>query len=196
MLIKRTAHTCIAILAAFGVAASAYAGDSKPACCAPTEEVKHDDDHKHDDHAGHDHGGGLFDVVKKAGDLNTFAAALGQAELEETLSHDQWTLFAPTDEAFAKLPPETLDLLLKPENKNKLKAVLLAHVTKGAVPGNTIKADPTKVKSEAGSELTIVRDAAGNLTVNGANVVKADTPASNGIIHTIDTVIIPPGVID
>jgi uncharacterized surface protein with fasciclin (FAS1) repeats len=190
------------LIPAFAVSVT-FAGDGKPACCGTTEEVKHvddkhddkKDDHKHDDHAGHDHGGGLFDVVKKDGSFNTLAAALGQAELEETLSHDEWTLFAPTDEAFAKLPQDKLDALLNPDNKAKLKALLLAHVVKGALPAAKIESS-VNLKSESGSELAIKKDAAGAVIVGAAKVVKADIAATNGVIHAIDQVIIPAGLLD
>ncbi|HRK31062.1 MAG TPA: fasciclin domain-containing protein, partial [Tepidisphaeraceae bacterium] len=128
--------------------------------------------------------------------LNTLAAALGQAELEEVLSHDEWTLFAPTDEAFAQLPAEKLDFLLQPENKEKLKALLLAHVVEGAHASASATTEPKPIKSAQGAELQLSKAANGKMQISTASVVEADIVATNGVIHTIDAVIMPAGLID
>ena len=99
-----------------------------------------------------------------------------------------FTVFAPTDEAFAKLPAGTVENLLKPENKDKLIAILTYHVLSGKVMAADVKtSDPKTVN---GKELAIKVDA-GKVTVGAANVVKTDIAASNGVIHVIDTVLLP-----
>ena len=133
----------------------------------------------------------IVETAVAAGSFNTLAKALQAAGLVETLKGTgPFTVFAPTDEAFAKLPAGTLESLLKPENKAKLQAVLTYHV----VPGKVMAADVTKktsAKTVEGSDIRItVRD--GSVHVNDATVVKADVAASNGVIHVIDAVILPP----
>ena len=99
-----------------------------------------------------------------------------------------FTVFAPTDEAFAKLPAGTVDSLLKPENKDKLTAILTYHVLAGKVMAADVKT--MSAKTVNGKEVAIKVDA-GKVTVGAANVVKTDVAASNGVIHVIDTVLIP-----
>jgi uncharacterized surface protein with fasciclin (FAS1) repeats len=99
-------------------------------------------------------------------------------------------VFAPTDAAFAKLPAGTVESLLKPENKAKLTAILTYHVVPGAVKAEQVtKLDEAKTVNGA---MVKVSTAHGKVMINDANVVKADIPASNGVIHVIDTVILPP----
>ena len=116
--------------------------------------------------------------------------ALKAAGLVETLKGPgPFTVFAPTDEAFAKLPAGTLESLLKPENKSKLAGILTYHV----VPGKLMAADVVKLTSEKtvnGQSVKITVDG-GKVKVNDANVVKADVAASNGVIHVIDAVLLP-----
>ena len=132
----------------------------------------------------------IVDVAVSAGQFETLAAALQAAELVDTLKGDgPFTVFAPTDEAFAKLPAGTVEHLLKPENREQLINVLTYHV----VPGKVAAADVVKI-SEAttvqGSNIEIaVVD--GSVLVDNATVVKTDIEASNGIIHVIDNVILP-----
>jgi uncharacterized surface protein with fasciclin (FAS1) repeats len=132
----------------------------------------------------------IVDTAVGAGNFKTLAAALQAAGLVETLKGDgPFTVFAPTDEAFAKLPAGTVENLLKPENREKLKAVLTYHV----VPGKVTAAQVTKLKSAKtvqGSDVRISASA-GKVKVDDATVVKADVMASNGVIHVIDTVILP-----
>jgi uncharacterized surface protein with fasciclin (FAS1) repeats len=125
-----------------------------------------------------------------AGSFTTLAKALDAAGLVGTLEgKGPFTVFAPTDEAFAKLPAGTLEMLLKPENKAKLQRILTYHV----VDGKVMASDVVKMysaKAVSGDTMTIVtRD--GGVTVDGANVVKTDIPASNGVIHVIDAVLLP-----
>jgi uncharacterized surface protein with fasciclin (FAS1) repeats len=132
----------------------------------------------------------IVDTAVAAGGFNTLATALKAAGLVETLKGPgPFTVFAPTDEAFAKLPAGTLESLLKPENKAKLAGILTYHV----VPGKVMAADVVKLtgaKTVNGQSVKIaVKD--GKVTVDGANVVKTDVAASNGVIHVIDAVILP-----
>ena len=132
----------------------------------------------------------IVDTAVAAGSFKTLAMALQAADLVETLKGaGPFTVFAPTDEAFAKLPAGTLEALLKPENKSKLRRILTAHV----VAGKVMAADAVKLgsaKAVSGDTLTIAsRD--GGVTVDGAKVVKTDLAATNGVIHVIDSVILP-----
>jgi transforming growth factor-beta-induced protein len=134
----------------------------------------------------------ILETAKAAGSFTTLAAAIQAAGLEETLAGPgPFTVFAPTDDAFAKLPAGTVDNLLKPENKAKLVAVLTYHVVPGNLPAKDVVA-ATKLKTVQGQELTIKVDGA-NVTVDGAKVLKTDVVASNGVIHVIDSVVLPPG---
>jgi len=134
----------------------------------------------------------IVDTAVAAGSFNTLAKALTAAGLVETLKGaGPFTVFAPTDEAFAKLPAGTVESLLKPENKDKLRRLLTYHV----VSGKVMAADAMKVKSAkavSGDTITVATKG-GGVTVDSANVVKADIAASNGVIHVIDSVIMPKG---
>ena len=135
----------------------------------------------------------IVDTAVGAGTFKTLAAALGAADLVSTLKGSgPFTVFAPTDEAFAKLPAGTVETLLKPENKDKLKEILLLHV----VPGTVYAADVVKLteaKTAGGKTVSISTDGGVKVgTATGkANVVKTDIKASNGVIHVIDSVILP-----
>jgi uncharacterized surface protein with fasciclin (FAS1) repeats len=133
--------------------------------------------------------GDIVAVASGAGNFKTLVAAVKAAGLVETLQgKGPFTVFAPTDEAFAKLPAGTVEDLLKPENKEKLVAILTYHVLPAKVMAADVKT--MMAKTVNGKELNIkVED--GKVTVNGANVIKADVAASNGVIHVIDTVLIP-----
>ena len=135
----------------------------------------------------------VVDTAVGAGSFNTLAKALEAAGLVATLKGaGPFTVFAPTDEAFAKLPAGTLETLLKPENKQKLQRILTYHV----VAGKVAAAEVTKMKSAktvSGDTITI-HAADGAVRVDDARVVKADVMASNGVIHVIDTVILPKGL--
>ena len=122
--------------------------------------------------------------------LSTLVAALKAAGLVETLQGDgPFTVFAPTNEAFAALPAGTLDMLLMPENKDQLIAILTYHVVSGKVMSTDLS-DGMMAATVNGAEVTITT--AGGAKVNGANVVMADVEASNGVVHVIDAVILPP----
>ncbi len=138
-------------------------------------------------------GGKKADIVQtavEAGSFNTLVAAVKAAGLVETLQGPgPFTVFAPTDEAFAKLPAGTVENLLKPENKSKLVAILTYHVVPGKVMSKDIAGKKTMAKSVEGSEIDV--DATNGVKVDDAKVVKADIETSNGVIHVIDTVIMP-----
>jgi uncharacterized surface protein with fasciclin (FAS1) repeats len=134
----------------------------------------------------------IVDTAVSAGSFKALAAALGAADLVDTLKGaGPFTVFAPTDEAFAKLPEGTVDDLLKPENKEKLAGILTYHVLSGEVMASTVVTmDGKKAKTVNGAEVTIgVKD--GKVTVDDANVVTTDVKASNGVIHIIDSVMLP-----
>lgn len=128
----------------------------------------------------------IVDTAVGAGNFKTLAAALQAAGLVDTLKGPgPFTVFAPTDEAFAKVPKADLDALLK--DKAKLTAVLTYHVVAGKVMAKDVKAG--KVKSVQGSELTLATS--GGVTVDGAKVSAADIVADNGVIHVVDSVLLP-----
>ena len=164
---KITSLLIVAVLAAAPLAASAGGHSSPP--------MKKD----------------IVDTAVAAGSFNTLAAALGAAGLIDTLKGSgPFTVFAPTDDAFAKLPAGTVDNLLKPENIDQLKAILTYHVVSGKIMAADIGsgAKPTTLQ---GSTIDVVASK-GGVTVNGANVISADVEASNGVIHVIDAVLLPP----
>jgi uncharacterized surface protein with fasciclin (FAS1) repeats len=133
----------------------------------------------------------IVDTAIEADGFKTLVAAVQAAELVDTLKGEgPFTVFAPTDEAFAKLPEGTLDELLKPENRDQLTAILTYHV----VPGKVMAADVVNLDSAVtvqGGEAAIAVDGA-NVKVNDANVTATDIECSNGVIHVIDAVILPP----
>lgn len=133
----------------------------------------------------------IVETAVGAGDFKTLAAALQAAGLVEALKGEgPFTVFAPTDEAFSKLPAGTVEELLKPENKEKLRAVLLYHV----VPGKVTAADVLKLNGKEAKTLQggkVKMRAGGGVTVDNAKVLKTDVMATNGIIHVIDTVLMP-----
>lgn len=136
------------------------------------------------------HSKDIVDTAVSAGSFTTLVAAVQAAGLVDTLKGaGPFTVFAPTDEAFAKLPAGTVDDLLKPENKAKLTAILTYHV----VPGKVMSSDLSngmKAATVQGAEVTIMTE--GGVKVNEASVVTPDIAASNGVIHVIDSVIMPP----
>lgn len=135
----------------------------------------------------------IVDTAVGAGSFKTLAAALGAADLVATLKGPgPFTVFAPTDDAFAKLPAGTVETLLKPENKEKLKEILLLHV----VPGSVYAADVVKLKEAktAGGKTVSISTEGGvkvGTATGKATVTKTDIKASNGVIHVIDSVILP-----
>lgn len=132
----------------------------------------------------------VVETAMGAEGFKTLVAAVKAAGLVETLQGEgPFTVFAPTDEAFKKLPDGTVEDLLKPENKEKLVQILTYHV----VPGNVMAADVVKLdeaKTVQGQKV-MIKTEDGNVMINGAKVIKADIKCSNGVIHVIDTVILP-----
>jgi uncharacterized surface protein with fasciclin (FAS1) repeats len=136
------------------------------------------------------HGKDIVDTAVGAGSFNTLVAAVQAADLVDTLKGEgPFTVFAPTDEAFAKLPAGTVEDLLKPENKEKLQTILLYHV----VPGKVMAADVVKVKSaKTANEMELKVMVDGDMVkINDSQVVQTDIMTSNGVIHVIDTVLLP-----
>jgi len=131
----------------------------------------------------------IVDTALSAGNFSTLAAALGAAGLIEALKSDgPFTVFAPTDEAFAKIPPQTLGELLQPENKERLTAILTYHV----VPGKVTARDVANLNSAItlqGQALKISKQ--DGVQINNAKVIAPDIEATNGVIHVIDTVLMP-----
>jgi uncharacterized surface protein with fasciclin (FAS1) repeats len=135
----------------------------------------------------------IVDTAIAAGSFTTLAKALQAADLVDTLKgKGPFTVFAPTDEAFAKLPAGTLDELIKPENKEKLQRLLTYHVVGGRV-GSAQMVKMTTAKAVSGDAIHI-KTSGTTLMVDNATVVKSDVPASNGVIHVIDAVIMPDSV--
>ena len=135
----------------------------------------------------------ILEVASETESLSTLATAVEAADLEATLqSEGPYTVFAPTNEAFDALPEGVLEMLLMPENKEKLVAVLTYHV----VPGEVMSDDITKsmkAKTVQGSNASVMVDGK-SVMIDNAEVVKADIDASNGVVHVIDEVILPPSV--
>jgi uncharacterized surface protein with fasciclin (FAS1) repeats len=132
----------------------------------------------------------IVDTAVAAGSFKTLAKALEAADLVDTLKgKGPYTVFAPTDEAFAALPASTLEDLLKPENKAKLRRILTYHVVQGRVPASEVVKLRT-AKAVSGDTIDITANG-GTVMVDGARVLKTDIGASNGVIHVIDAVILP-----
>ena len=132
----------------------------------------------------------IIDTALSAGNFSTLAAALGAAGLIETLRGDgPFTVFAPTDEAFSKIAPETLSELLKPENKAKLTAILTYHVVSGRVTGD--EATDLKSATSLQGQTLRINSTKDGLKINDAKVLTPDVEATNGVIHIIDTVLLP-----
>lgn len=132
----------------------------------------------------------IVDTAVAAGQFNTLVAAVKAAGLVDTLKGaGPFTVFAPTDEAFAKLPKGTVEMLLKPENKDKLVKILTYHVVSGKVTA----ADVVKLKTAKTVQggLLNIKVKGSNVMVNDSNVIKTDIGTSNGVIHVVDTVILP-----
>ena len=132
----------------------------------------------------------IVDTAVAAGNFKTLVAAVQAAGLVDTLKgKGPFTVFAPTDEAFAKLPAGTVEDLLKPENKEKLVGILTYHVIPGKVMSGDIAGKKADVATVQGSKLSV--DATSGVKVDDASVTTADIETSNGVIHVIDTVVLP-----
>ncbi len=136
----------------------------------------------------------IVETAQGAGTFNTLLAAAQAAGLADALATGKnLTVFAPTDEAFAKLPAGTVDNLLKPENKDQLVAILSYHVLPRKLASSQMMAGPFHVRTlkSSGDRLLAVTKGANGVTIDSANVVKADIMTDNGIIHVIDSVMLP-----
>ena len=132
----------------------------------------------------------IVETAVAAGSFNTLVAAVQAADLVDTLKSDgPFTVFAPTDEAFAELPEGTVESLLQPENKDKLVAILTYHVVPGKVMSGDVIGQRVSPETVQGRPLAI--NAKDGVMVNDARVVAADIEATNGVIHVIDTVLLP-----
>ena len=137
------------------------------------------------------HASDIVETAIEAGNFNTLVAAVEAAGLVEVLSGDgPFTVFAPTDEAFAALPEGTIEMLLEPENVEQLVAILTYHVVPGEVPASAAAGSVVELETVQGQAVT-VDGTGGGVTVDGANVIATDIAADNGIIHVIDAVILP-----
>lgn len=134
----------------------------------------------------------IVDTAVAAGSFSTLVAAVTAADLVETLKGEgPFTVFAPNDAAFAALPAGTVEDLVKPENKDKLTAILTLHVLAGAVHAADIAGSTSSPETVNGE--TIAVDGTDGVTVNGAKVIAADIACTNGVIHVIDAVLLPKG---
>jgi uncharacterized surface protein with fasciclin (FAS1) repeats len=130
----------------------------------------------------------IVDTAVEAGSFETLVAAVKAADLVDTLKGEgPFTVFAPTDDAFAELPEGTVSSLLEPENKDKLTAILLYHVAAGAVTSDQIQ--DGELETVGGESVDLSTE--NGVQVNDANVIKADIEADNGVIHVIDQVLLP-----
>lgn len=150
------------------------AGIAAAAACSPMMESEPD----------------IVDIASSNGNFNTLVAAVTAAGLVDTLKGDgPFTVFAPTDEAFAALPAGTVDTLLLPENKDQLVAILTYHVVPGAVTSDQLAGQHIDVATVNGAEVRV--NGSNGVKVNDATVTTADIIASNGVIHVIDSVLLP-----
>ena len=132
----------------------------------------------------------IVEAAEHLGTFNTLVAAIDEADLKDTLMGDgPYTVFAPSDEAFKELPAGTVENLLKPENKEKLQAILKYHVVPGKVKAAQVMS-MSEAKTVEGSDV-MVSVKGGDVMIDDAKVVKADVPVKNGVIHVIDKVIMP-----
>jgi len=144
--------------------------------------------------AAHASAANVVETAAQAGTFKTLLAAAQAAGLADALATTKnITVFAPTDEAFAKLPAGTVESLLKPENKDKLVAILTYHVLQRELAANQMLAGPFHVRTlkSTGDRTLAITKGAGGVSVDNAKVVKADIVTDNGIIHVIDTVLLP-----
>jgi len=192
--LRRTAIAVVTAATAFTLVAcsssseeTATAETSVAASEAPADEAMEETDEMTEETSA----GTIVDVASATDGFSTLVAAVTAADLAGTLSGEgPFTVFAPTDEAFAALPEGVLDALLLPENKDVLAKILTYHV----VAGQVLAADVTDGDVPTVEGQTIALSTADGVTVNGAKVIQADVMADNGVIHVIDAVILPPDV--
>jgi uncharacterized surface protein with fasciclin (FAS1) repeats len=187
---RRTALVAVAAAATLTLVACGSSTDeaTSDSTAAVSEEMIDDSGEMAVDPA---EAGTIVDIAATTEGFSTLVAAVTAADLVDTLnSEGPYTVFAPTDEAFAALPPGLLEALLLPENKDALVKILTYHV----VPGQVMAADVTDGEAGTVEGQNVTFSTVDGVTVNGANVIQADVVASNGVIHVIDAVIVPPDV--
>ncbi|MFK7906167.1 MAG: fasciclin domain-containing protein [Chitinophagales bacterium] len=172
----------------FAICIAFCSSTSVEAQCSASKSYSHNTSNNH-----HRSSADIVDIAASSDNLSTLVAAVKAAGLVETLQSDgEFTVFAPTNEAFAALPPGTLESLLKPENKDQLIAVLTYHVLPTKVRSNDLF-DGVKVETVQGSDVK-ANVYANAIKINDATVLQADVNASNGVVHIIDKVILPPSI--
>ena len=193
---KMRRTTLAAVVAVVGLTLAACGGSTDEAA-TETAETTSEEMAAEDTEAGMEEEveeagpGTVVDVASNTAGFSTLVAAVTAADLVDTLNGEgPFTVFAPTDDAFAALPPGVLDALLLPENKEVLTKILTYHV----VPGQVMAADVTDGDVATVEGQTVTLSTADGVTVNGATVIQADVVADNGVIHVIDAVILPPDV--
>jgi len=133
---------------------------------------------------------GMIDTIQDSGTFNTFTGSLKAVGAAELLAGPgPFTIFAPTDDAFTKIPRENLERLLRPENRDTLRKIILSHIVAGRVTARDVLGKRLEAATMNGTSVLI--DATKGILVDDAKVVRADVPADNGIVHFIDTVIMP-----
>lgn len=178
MLKKLTLLLALLVLSSASVVALAGDSNAKPSACGMKQSYFAQKD--------------IVDVALSNPDFSTLVTALKAAGLVNALKADTpFTVFAPTNEAFAKLPQGVLQDLLKPENKEQLKSILTYHVVSGRVESKAITSQKANVTTLQGSTLEAVRYPSGAISIDNATVIIPDVKASNGVIHVIDEVILP-----
>lgn len=191
---KKMRRTTLAAVVAVTALTLAACGDSSDDTATETAETTSEEMAAEETEADMEEEAGvgtIVDVASSTEGFSTLVAAVGAADLVDTLnSEGPFTVFAPTDDAFAALPPGVLDALLLPENKETLTKILTYHV----VPGAVMAADVTDGDVATVEGQTVTLSTADGVTINGATVIQADVVADNGVIHVIDAVILPPDV--
>ena len=191
---KKMRRTTLAAVVAVTALTLAACGGSSDDTATETAETTSEEMAAEETESGMEEEAGvgtIVDVASNTEGFSTLVAAVGAADLVDTLnSEGPFTVFAPTDDAFAALPPGVLDALLLPENKDTLAKILTYHV----VPGAVMAADVTDGDVATVEGQTVTLSTADGVTVNGATVIQADVVADNGVIHVIDAVILPPDV--
>lgn len=181
----------VRLIAAFAAGVSLAACASVDAGRAPVEEAAPPPVAEQPVEQQVPSGANVLEVARGAGQFTTLVRAIEAAELAQVLAGPgPYTVFAPTDAAFAALPQGTMDQLLLPENKAKLQTVLLYHVVPGALPAAQIPAGISDRKTANGLVLQLSNQS-GTVTVSGGRVINADVQAANGVIHVVDRVLIP-----
>ena len=155
-------------------------------------EMMRDNQMQQNQQGNYSENGSIVGAISETGSFNTLAQAVEAAGLADTWENEgQYTVFAPTDQAFEALPPGTLEALLRPENQETLRRILEYHVVLGAADSNAIRSGQFETAEGSAVNIDV---ASGMVQVEGANVTQSDILASNGVVHAIDQVILPPDI--